>query len=133
MTTSFIGKGLAFPLQPEDDGGGLRMVEGEALVRRSLMLILSTAPGERLMRPDFGCGIHELVFQPNTAALRGAVRDKVRDAVRKWEPRVDLLDVEVDTADGQPTRLHIRLDCRLRSNNAFFNLVFPFYLSEGKR
>jgi phage baseplate assembly protein W len=132
MASSFIGRGWAFPIQPAA-AGGVRMVDGEAVIRRSLLLILSTAPGERLMRPDFGCGVHELVFQPNTAALRGAVRDKVGDAVRKWEPRVDLLDVAVDTADGQPTRLLIRLDCRVRSNNAFFNLVYPFYLTEGKR
>ena len=131
MAASFLGRGWAFPVQPAADGS-LALVGGEDVIRRSLVVILSTAPGERLMRPDFGCGIHELVFQPNTAALRGAVRERVTEAVRKWEPRVDLLEVTVETHSVQRTRLLIRLDCRVRDNNAFFNLVYPFFLHEGK-
>ena len=132
MASSILGRGWAFPVQPAADGS-LRLVEGEDVIRRSLLLILSTAPGERLMLPDFGCGIHELVFQPNTASLRGAVREKVVEAVRRWEPRVDLLDVRVETHAVQRTRLLIHLECRVRANNAFFNLVYPFFLNEGKR
>jgi phage baseplate assembly protein W len=131
MAADFLGRGWAFPVQPALDGT-LRLTDGEDLIRRSLVLILSTAPGERLMRPDFGCGIQELVFQPNTAALRGAVQDRVAEAVRKWEPRVDLLGVTVETHAVQRSRLEIRLDCRVRANNALFNLVYPFFLHEGK-
>ena len=84
------------------------------------------------MRPEFGCGIHDLVFEPNTAALRGLVQSKVREALIRWEPRIDVLDVRVEhRRPTQRNRLLIRIDYRVRANNAFFNLVYPFFLDEG--
>jgi hypothetical protein len=83
------------------------------------------------MRPQFGCGIHDLVFEPNSGALRGMVAARVRDALTRWEPRIDLLDVQVSTDAAEPNRLFISLDYRIRSNNAFHNLVYPFFVNEG--
>ena len=132
MAQAIYGKGWAFPIRPGPDGR-LAMVEDEDAVRNSIFLILSTAPGERLMRPDFGCGIHDLVFQANTVALRGEVEVRVREALVRWEQRIDVLDVRAETAPAEPSQLLIRIDYRLRTNNAFFNLVYPFFLAEGAR
>ena len=85
----------------------------------------------RVMLPDFGCGIHDLVFQPNTAALRGQVQVKVRDALLRWEPRIDVLAVQVDTPPEQRNYLLIRVDYQVRDSNSFYNLVYPFFVNEG--
>ena len=130
MNRDFRGGGWDFPVRPGPDGA-LPLVGQEDAVRRAIRLILATAPGERLMRPDFGCGIHDLVFQADTAELRGAVGDKVRAALVKWEPRIDVIAVRADASADDPAVLLIRIDYRMRSNNAFFNLVYPFFLQEG--
>jgi len=109
----------------------MRLTDQEEAIRNSLFLILSTAPGERVMRPDFGCGIHDLVFQPNTAALRGSVQVRVRESLVKWEPRIDVTDVRVETDPRAAHHLIVRIDYRVRANNALFNLVYPFFLNEG--
>jgi phage baseplate assembly protein W len=83
------------------------------------------------MLPDFGCGIHDLVFAANTAALRGLVSAEVRDAITRWEPRVDVLDIQVETPDDARNRIIISIACRVRQNNAALNLVYPFFLTEG--
>jgi phage baseplate assembly protein W len=128
----FIGRGWPFPITPGRNGR-VPWLSGETKVKQSIWLILSTSPGERQMRPEFGCGIHDLVFQANTAALRGVVAQQVRDGLMQWEPRIDVLDVRVETDPLDPigSRLLIYVDYRLRSNNAFYNLVYPFYVDEG--
>jgi phage baseplate assembly protein W len=126
----YLGTGWIFPLKP-DITGRLRYVSGEELVVEGIEIVLGTSPGERQMRPEFGCGIYELVGEANTAALRGLVRERVREALARWEPRIDVLDVRVESPEEQKNRLDIRIDYRLRANNAFFNLVYPFFLSEG--
>lgn len=131
MERNFLGRGWPFPVKPSA-GRQLTYLSGEEKIRQSIWLILSTAPGERQMRPEFGCGIHDLVFQPNTAVLRGVVQARVEDALTRWEPRIDLTDVRVEepTADTR-NYLIIHIDYRLRSNNAFYNLVYPFFINEG--
>jgi phage baseplate assembly protein W len=129
MAADFLGTGWAFPIKPA--GGGIPLASGPDKIRQSIWLILSTAPGERPMRPDFGCGIHDLVFMANTVALRGLVQAKVREALVKWEPRIDVSNVSVDSPAAAGNQLLIRIDYAVRSNNAFFNLVYPFYLNEG--
>jgi hypothetical protein len=130
MADDFIGRGWAFPIKP-GPGGRLSFLGGEEKIRQSLWIILSTAPGERQMLPDFGCGIHDLVFEANTAALRGIVQARVRDALIRWEPRIDVIDVRVETPPDARNYLLIRIDYRIRTNNAFFNLVYPFFINEG--
>jgi phage baseplate assembly protein W len=89
---------------------------------------LRTAKGERVMRPDFGCGIHDLVFAVGNASTIGRVNDEVRQALLYWEPRIEVLDVKTAIDRQQPNRLLIRIDYRVRSTNNRFNLVYPFYL-----
>jgi uncharacterized protein len=130
MERDLIGRGWPFPVRPTERGR-LVLLGGEEKIRQSLWLILSTAAGEREMRPAFGCGIHDLVFEANTAALRGMVRDKVREALTRWEPRIDLVDVRVETPAEARNYLLISIDYRVRANNSLFNLVYPFFLDEG--
>lgn len=130
MEPDFQGRGWNFPVKP-GPAGGLALVGGEEKIRQSIWLILSTAPGERQMRPEFGCGIHDLVFEPNTAALHGLVQARVRDALVRWEPRIDVTDVRVEAPPEARNYLLVRVDYRIRSNNAFYNLVYPFFINEG--
>ena len=129
MSASFLGIGWKFPVSLE--GGAIDMAAYEESIRDSIWIILATARGERRMRPDFGCGIHDLVFEANTAALRGMVQDKVREALTRWEPRVDVVDVRVETPPEARNYLLIAVDYRVRANNSLFNLVYPFFLDEG--
>ena len=130
MQIDLIGRGWTFPVKP-DALGHLAFTGIEEKIRQSIWIILSTAPGERQMRPDFGCGIHDLVFEANTAALRGLVQQRVLESLTRYEPRVDVTDVRVETPPEQRNYLLIKIDYRIRANNAFFNLVYPFFLNEG--
>jgi uncharacterized protein len=129
-TRGFLGVGWKFPLQVTADGKIAR-AQYEQRIEESIYLILSTGRGERLMLPDFGCGIHELVFAPNHPRTRSIVVQQVRQALALYERRIDVLDVSAESADDQPNLLLIRVNYRVRSNNAVGNLVYPFYISEG--
>lgn len=126
----FLGRGWAFPLVATRDGS-FEFVAGEVAIEQGVNLVLGTSPGERVMRPEFGCGIWELVMEPNTAQLHGRVQTRVRQALIRWEPRIDVLDVQVVSPPEQKNVLLIRIDYRVRSNNAAYNLVYPFFLQEG--
>jgi phage baseplate assembly protein W len=130
MDRDLIGQGWPFPIKP-DPNGKLGFLAGEDRIKQSIWIILSTAPGERLMLPDFGCGIQDLLFQPNTTALRGVVQQHVRDALVKWEPRINVLDVRVETPPEGRNYLLIRIDYQVLTNNSLYNLVYPFFLNEG--
>jgi phage baseplate assembly protein W len=129
-TRDFLGLGWKFPLQVTP-GGRIARARYEQRIEESVYLILSTAKGERVMMPDFGCGIHEMVFAPNTPGTISVIVQQVRRALVAYEPRIDVLDVSVDTSPGEPNLLLIRVGYRIRSNNALGNLVYPFYLKEG--
>ena len=129
ISREFLGVGWKFPIQVTPRGG-LAVSLYEQRVEESLYLILSTAKGERVMLPDFGCGIHDLVFQVNDARTRSVVVQQVRDALTKYEPRIDVLDVSADSSPDQPNLLLIRVNYRIRTNNAIGNLVYPFYIQE---
>lgn len=130
MTKDFLGTGWNFPIQVGPDGR-LAYADGPEKIRQSIWIILGTATGERQMLIDFGCGIHDLLFQANTAALRGMVAEKVQTTLTRWEPRIDIVDVRVETEPDLPNRLLIYVDYRIRTNNAFYNLVYPFFINEG--
>jgi Bacteriophage baseplate protein W len=129
-TRDFLGTGLRFPLQVTA-GGRLAVASDEQRVEESVYLILNTAAGERVMLPGFGCGIHDLVFAPNDPGTRGAVVQEVRRALVANEQRIDVLAVDAESAPEEPNLLLVRIDYRIRANNALGNLVFPFYLDEG--
>jgi phage baseplate assembly protein W len=129
-TRDFLGVGWKFPLQVTP-GGTIAQSRYEQRIEESIFLILSTARGERLMLPDFGCGIHELVFAPDNVATTAGVVPAVRRALTAYEHRIDVLDVQANVAPDQPNLLLIRINYRIRANNAVGNLVYPFYIKEG--
>jgi phage baseplate assembly protein W len=126
MSSSFLGVGWRFPVGLE--GGRIAMAEYEEAVRQAIWILLATARGERRMRPDFGCGIHDLVFAVNSAEAAGRVASEVRQALVQWEPRIDVIRVEAGADDSQPGRLLIEIEYRVRATNNRWNLVYPFYL-----
>ena len=126
----FLGTGWKFPVRITPSGG-FAFSEGEQSVEEAIWILLGTARGERQMLPRFGCGIHDLVFAPNNPATRGNVQHLVKEALTEWERRIDVLDVSVSSAPGEDNTMLIRVDYRVRSNNTFGNLVYPFYITEG--
>jgi phage baseplate assembly protein W len=127
---AFLGIGWAFPPRVEPDGQVAEAVY-EQDVREAIRIILETAPGERVMRPDFGSGLRTLVFEPVNVTTVARVQASVRDALVNWEPRVDVLDVTVTPRGDPPSTLLIELSYRVRATNSLQNLVYPFYLEEG--
>ncbi|MGH3753838.1 MAG: GPW/gp25 family protein [Pseudonocardiaceae bacterium] len=123
----FLGAGWAFPLHT-DATGSIALVRSEREVEESIRIILGTAPGERPMRPEFGCAIHDFVFAPADASTAGALAFEVRVALERWEPRIDLDDVVVRFDQTDNGRLLIEVRYSLRDTNDPRNLVFPFYV-----
>jgi uncharacterized protein len=127
MGQEFVGAGWAFPLRT-DPTGSIALVTREREIEESIRLILSTAPGERPMRPEFGCAVHEYVFAPADAATAGDIAYAVRVALERWEPRVDLADVVVRFDAVESGTLYIDVQYAVRGTNDPRNLVFPFYV-----
>lgn len=126
----FLGKGWKYPVAIKE--GKIALSEGEDSIRESIMIILGTAKGERVMRPDFGCGIWELVFAPNDTSTATLVDFHIKEALLKWEPRIEVLDVSVTPDEEERNKLIINIGYRVRTTNTKSNLVYPFYLTEGK-
>ena len=126
MNTDFIGRGWGFPLRTSATGG-IGMVEREQEIQQAIRLILGTSPGERPMRPDFGCGIHEYVFAAADHATAGDIAREVRAALDRWEPRIDTTDVIVAFDSVEVGTLYIDVHYTIRATNDQRNLVFPFY------
>ena len=124
---TFIGRGLSFPMGV-DHTGSIAMTEGENDIDRSLWVVLCTAPGERVMRPRFGCAIWDLLFEPINANTLGLMAQAVREAVGQWEPRVELESVRVIPDQADNGVVHINLTYRVRATNNRRNLVYPFYV-----
>jgi uncharacterized protein len=126
----FLGVGWKFPFQVTP-GGQIAQARYEQRIEESIYLILSTSKGERMMLPEFGCGIHDLVFAPNNSTTIAAVVQTVREALVAFEPRIDVLDINAESAPEEPNLLLIRINYRIRANNARGNLVYPFYIRES--
>jgi hypothetical protein len=128
-TNDFRGTGWAFPVRV--GAGAIEAVSGDEDVRQSIHLILATAKGERVMRPDFGCGIHDLVFAAVSTQLIARVRREVEDALRTYEARIEVLRVAVATGGLAVGRLDVEIDYRVRTTNQTGNYVYPFYFREA--
>jgi len=124
----FLGVGWSWPIEAAD--GDVALARYEESVRQSVWIILGTSPGERVMRPDFGCGLQDLVFSVGNATTEGLVADEVRRSLTQWEPRLDLVDVQVANDPARPEVLLVRITYRVRATNNVFNLVYPFYLEQ---
>jgi len=125
----FLGTGVAFPVGT-DGGGRLATATGTEDVEQAIRIVLGTAKGERVMRPDFGCGIHDYAFAVVDATTRTRIEASVREALARWEPRIVVEDVTASTAEAGEGRLLVEIDYRVRATNAPGNLVYPFYLGE---
>lgn len=123
----FVGRGFAWPLRI-DHTGAIAMTNGAADLDDAIRMILLTAPGERIMRPAFGCRIWDLLFEPVTANLIGLIREAVRDALAQWEPRIEVQDVRPLQDDDDSGLVRIEIVYRVKSTNDRRNLVHPFYV-----
>lgn len=129
MPKTFLGVGWSFPVTV-DATGAVLTAQYEESVRQAIWTILGTSKGERVMRPDFGCGIHDLVFEVNSASTAGRVAQEVQKALLLQEPRIDVLDIDVQAGDS-PEILLISIEYEVRATNNVFNLVYPFYLERS--
>jgi len=124
-----LGVGWAFPVKPAD--GSLRFARHEDDIEQAIQIILLTAQGERVMLPEFGAGLREFLFEPNSPSTRARMAETVRKALVDWEPRITLERVEVAPGEDDNVVL-IHVDYVVRATNNFYNRVFPFYLLEGR-
>jgi hypothetical protein len=125
--TEIIGSGLAFPLQV-DRRGGIALARDEQDIDQAIQLILGTAPGERPMRPEFGCGVHDFVFDSIDANTVGRMEDAIREALDRWEPRIQVQAVDFDLSNADNGLLTIDIGYTVRATNNERNLVYPFYV-----
>ena len=127
----FLGIGWAFPVRP-DATGDVDVAIYEEDIRQAVLLILRTERGERVMRPDFGAGLRRFVFEPVNTTTMALVRHQVEQALVEWEPRIDVEDVNVTADAVLANTINIAIRYRVRATNTFYNLVFPFFLQEGR-
>lgn len=125
-TSDFTGRGWAFPLRL-DGAGSFVLASGGQELDEAIRLVLGTAYGERPQRPEYGCGIHDLVFDTVDAGLAGRVAAEVRASLTRWEPRIDVTHVSAAPLPGEPHVLGITVEYRVKATNDRRNLVFPFY------
>jgi phage baseplate assembly protein W len=131
MAKDFLGLGWRFPVNV-DSKGKIIVSSYEEDIQEAIRIIVGTSKGERIMRPDFGCGIFDYVFAPLDTSTIGLIESSVREALVMWEPRIELENVNVSHDITEAEKLLITIDYRVRTTNNRFNLVYPFYLSENK-
>jgi len=127
VETDFVGTTIAFPLGV-DQTGSIAMVTGHDAIERSVTMVLSTAPGERVMRPEFGCAIWNLLFDPVNDNTLGLMAQSVRQALAQWEPRIDVSTVTALPDPDDHSLVLIEIDYRIKATNDRRNLVYPFYV-----
>lgn len=130
VARDFLGTGWSYPVQT-DQQGNIEMTEGEANIERSVRIILGTAKGERVMRPEFGCEIHDQVFSSLSPATLNRIEESVRSALVRWEPRIDVEDVDATPDTRNPNKVLVEIDYWVQSTNSRSNMVYPFYVQEG--
>jgi len=123
--TSFLGTGWSFP--PSFTSGGVKMSADEADIHESLVILFGTTAGERFLQPQYGLDMHELMFEPMSTTLRTFLIDRIRTAILVYEPRIKVVNLNIDTPDPNEGTLNILLEYEVRATNSRFNLVFPFY------
>ena len=132
MEKEILGRGWKFPFSLDLKTGGIRFSAYEEKIQESILIILGTAKGERIMRPDFGCGIHDFVFSVLNSKNITMIKSTVKDALIQWEPRMEVLDVTINDTRLDEGILDVRIDYKVISTNNQFNLVYPFYLRSGR-
>jgi len=130
VAKEFLGRGWKFPVSV-DTGGLFAMSEYEQDIKEAIWIILSTSKGERVMRPAFGCGVHDYVFASINSSTFTLIESSVKESLTLWEPRIELMNIEILTEKINEGKLMISIDYKVRTTNNRFNLVYPFYLTEG--
>jgi uncharacterized protein len=125
--TDLIGSGISFPLTA-DQRGVLALAHGVDDIEQAIRLILGTAPGERPMRPEFGCAVHDFVFDSIDAEMVGRVETAVHQALARWEPRIDVVGLDFDLDDVAQGKLGITITYEVLATSRLYNLVYPFYV-----
>jgi phage baseplate assembly protein W len=125
--TDLIGSGLSFPLEV-DQRGVLALAHGVTDIEQAIGVILGTAPGERLMRPEFGCAVHDAVFDTIDAEMVGRVETAVHQALARWEPRIEVTSLDFDLGEVGQGKLLITISYRVLATSRLYNLVYPFYV-----
>jgi hypothetical protein len=126
----FLGVGWDLALTV-DDNKRVKLARYEESIRQSIWIILSTSPGEHIMRPTFGSNLQDLLFQTNDSGLASAAASAVSAALKRWEPRITVLNVSAYSAPDAPNVLHIDIHYQVRATNSRHNLVYPFYLEQA--
>lgn len=127
INREFLGQGLAFPLHV-NPRGEISLAKGKEDIDQAIRIILGTAPGERLMRPEFGCRVHELLFAPQNAATEGLIVHYVEQALGRWEPRIDVQQVEVVPDPNRQGVLMVEISYRVKTTHDERSIIYPFYL-----
>ena len=125
---AFLGTGWAFPVQA-NGRGEIAMVSGEKDIEQAIWIILGTRPGERVMRPAFGCRAHELVFEPRDATTSSLLKSYVQEALEFWEPRIQLISVEAYTDEENDGTVLVDIQYRVKATHDVRSIVYPFYLA----
>jgi hypothetical protein len=136
---AFLGRGWSYPVQPTAPAANsapplakdVVLVEHEEDIRQAVRIILETGRGERVMRPDFGAGLNEFLFEPINATTCALIQHRVMESLVTWEPRIRVETVDVAQNGNQPSRLDIEVEYSVRATNTFYNLVYPFYIAEA--
>jgi phage baseplate assembly protein W len=125
----FLGRGWKYPISIEN--GKIAFSEGEDSIRESILIILGTGKGERIMRPDFGCEINERIFSPNDTQTVTLLEFDIKEALMKWEQRIEVLDVNSYPDEGDKNKINITIEYLVKTTNTKNNLVYPFYLERS--
>ena len=131
MSKAFLGKGWKFPVEVDPATGRIMQAHYEDDIAEAIRIIIWTARGERVMRPDFGCGIERYLFEGTSDMTLRLIESEVAESIRMWEPRVDQVEVRAERDDRDPAKLLIHVQYEVRNTNNLFNQVYPFYLYEG--
>src|SRR5262245_22631914 len=127
----FLGRGWRFPVDV-DRTGSVSTSQYEESIRDAIHIVIGTAPGERIMRPSFGCQIHDLIFAPNNPNTCGLAAHYCEEALNKWEPRITKVKAKARPAPGEPNKILIDIEYVIRANTTSRNLVYPFYLRKAE-
>lgn len=127
----FLGRGWAFPPAFDPRQGTATLVEAASDIAESLRILFETRPGERLMRPAYGCRIHEFLFEPMTGATARSIETAIRRAILYFEPRITVVALRAEFEDWSQGRMRLHLTYEIQATNSRHNVVFPFYAEEG--
>lgn len=127
----FLGKGWSFPPSFDADMKGVEMTEKNEDIRKSLQILLTTAVGERVMQPKYGCNMDEMVFESLDTSTKTLIKDKIRTAILFFEPRIDVVTIVMNAMNELEGEILIEIEYVIRATNSRFNFVFPYYVNEG--